>query len=131
MADLTVGIEAIDAQHTKLLTLVAEIAVQGRTPGPGARHEERLGALASKVQEHFTTEGSLMRKHLFTGVEPHEEAHRSFLATFAGLRQDLLAARESAPMTERFEALVGGWLELHIDGYDKVLARFLREKGER
>jgi hemerythrin len=128
--DLDVGVEVIDRQHAELLALIGALVQEARAPGPGARLAPAVEALLGKVRAHFATEGELMRRHGFDGLGVHENAHTAFLVTLESLHRSLESAR-TAPIGKKIEVLVGEWLELHIEGYDKVLGRFLREAGER
>lgn len=127
-AGLSTGIEVIDAQHGALISEVSELIAAARTGAPGLR--PMLEGLETDVLDHFATEERLMADHAFPVAGPHREAHAAFVSSFQALGKEIaggtLRGRELA---ERLEVMVGEWLELHIEGYDQALGRFLAERG--
>ncbi|MGC4120282.1 MAG: hemerythrin family protein [Myxococcales bacterium] len=129
MADLAVGIRAMDTEHVKLLGLIDALIEQARSAGPADRLIPAVEDLLKSLRAHFATETALMERHGYDGRPAHESAHHAFLAALEGLHANLSAAY-TVPIDRKIELLIGDWLQLHIEGYDAVLARFLKEKGE-
>lgn len=129
MAGLAVGIKAIDEEHVLLLGQVDAIVEQARAPGPADRLLPAVDELVASLQAHFGTERALMHRYAYPAREAHESAHQAFLAAVEGLRANLTSAYK-VPVDRKVELLIGDWLQSHIEGHDRDLARFLKERGE-
>ncbi|HEY3451393.1 MAG TPA: hemerythrin family protein [Myxococcales bacterium] len=128
MAELALGIKAMDADHVLLLGQIDALVEQARSPGPSDRLVPAVETLLGSLRQHFASESALMHQHAFEGREAHESAHHAFLAALEGLRANLSSSYR-VPIDKKVELLIGDWLQLHIEGYDAILARFLKAAG--
>lgn len=118
------GIEAVDAQHQRLVELINELSaslIAGDATDDAALRQV-IDRLADYAQYHFAEEERLMAE---AGVdarhaERHVAIHRKFVeqvATMWNSRHTL-----SAPANVLLEFLIA-WLSFHILGEDQALAR--------
>jgi hemerythrin len=90
---------------------------------------ESIRFLREYVREHFDAEEGLMREHGYPGLEAHAGLH----ARIRRRLDEVVAAYERDGGTEALtgdvEAMMRGWLSLHIGEQDRAFAAFLRAKG--
>ena len=119
---MSVGIEVIDADHRKLVTLINSLA----RALDGERDPDLLGevfsALEAYIHEHFTREEALMRAAGYSRLEEHIASHHAFIANVPDLRAQLGAGDQQELATEVCVFLIT-WLTNHIVGEDFAFAR--------
>jgi len=122
--NLSIGVEAMDEQHKRLLELLNQLHDSLET---GDNHETLAGVLdglAQYTQVHFSAEEELMSQHGYPDLPAHREQHQKLTAhllwltgRFRGGEADL--AREALRFVKR-------WLCIHIVGSDKQYGNFLK-----
>ena len=125
--DYSVGIDSIDQQHKKLLSLINQLqtAVDYST---GEQFErEALDELVDYTKTHFTYEEGLMRDNDYPDFEPHKAQHEKM---FEKVRE-VLAEYEQDQDTAMANAAeyLKDWLINHINGTDKEYSSYLIGKG--
>jgi hemerythrin len=124
--EYSVGIDTIDQDHKKLLSLINNLlaAKQCRT-GPEFERQA-LDELMDYTQFHFKREEDLMREHGYADYEGHKAQHDQMV-----IQAQLFRSRyeekghEAIPEVARYLKL---WLIQHINGTDRKYVPFLREK---
>lgn len=127
---LAVGVEALDAQHKYLFTIINSLHEKSRTRTDKAALMETLDSLDHYVRYHFRTEEELLSRHGYPELADHLKGH----GVFAAKVEDLKAkARDSFDPAQLSEALVFllDWLVGHIQRVDQRYAAFLKEAGEK
>lgn len=128
--EYSVGIEAIDNDHRKLLKLINQFqtAVFYRT---GREFEqEAFNELVDYTRTHFKREEALLEKHGYPDYEAHVAEHRKMIAQV----EDVMTQYQAEGRRETLKKAVvflREWLIDHINGTDQAYAGFLHEKGER
>jgi hemerythrin-like metal-binding protein len=128
--EYSVGIEAIDQDHRKLLNLINQFqtAVLYRT---GREFEEEaFDALVDYTRTHFRREEDLMEKYGYPDFEGHRDQHRKMIAQVEACMAQYTAEGRQVPL-ERAVAFLQDWLITHINGTDQQYSEFLRDKGVR
>lgn len=125
--DYSVGIEAMDNDHKKLLHLINQLqtAVNYYT---GREFEQKaLDELVDYTKTHFKNEEELMAQHGFDDLEAHKLQHKQFIDKVNALVKEY---EENADVTI-VDALnfLKNWLVKHINGTDKEYGKFLNAKG--
>ncbi|MEO8662283.1 MAG: bacteriohemerythrin [Bryobacteraceae bacterium] len=125
--DYSGGIEAIDDDHRKLVTLLNELSVGLASDRPVRNLKLTLEALAKQTQNHFANEERLMRQHFYPDVLKHKAEH----AKLMGQVQTLDAAVRSGRMalSQELVTFLEHWVVSHTLGMDKALATFLQACG--
>jgi hemerythrin-like metal-binding protein len=124
---LSVGIEAIDAQHMKLVNMINELHTamkQGKGTGV-------LSGLVSGLKDyaavHFTTEEQLMDRHGYPEARGHKKEHARFIAQVGEFDENCQAG--TCVLTMEVMNFLRDWLVDHIKGTDRKYAPFFKEKG--
>ena len=128
------GIEEIDRQHQHLLNLFND-ANQALTLNVSPVHTGSVvRELLGYSIYHFNTEESLMREYAVTAEEKseadeHIAQHRQFSQRIVSLQEKLLKRRYVDP--DELLAFLTGWIDEHVMGTDKTLARLiLNRRGQ-
>ncbi len=125
----SVGIEAIDADHQKLLHLVNQFqtAVYYRT---GEEFEqEALDELVNYTKTHFKREEQLLIEHDYPELEAHIVEHQSMLKQVDDLMSSYSEDRRKT--MQQGADFLRNWLINHINGTDQEYSQFLLDKGVR
>jgi hemerythrin len=124
--EYSVGIETIDQDHKKLLSLINNLlAAQHCRTGPEFERQA-LDELMDYTQFHFEREEDLMREHGYPDYEGHKAQHDQ-MAIQAQLFRSRYEEKghDEIPAVARYLKL---WLIQHINGTDRKYVPFLREK---
>ena len=124
--DYSVGIDSIDHQHKKLLSLINQLqtAVDYST-GEEFEHEA-LDELVDYTKTHFVYEEGLMKDNGYPDFEAHKMQHEKMFAKVTEVLAEYEEDHDSA-MANAAEYL-RDWLINHIKGVDLKLGEFLKEK---
>ncbi len=121
---LSVGNEAIDNDHRRLLKIVGDLdAAIAAGKGPQVI-SETLVVLTEYAREHFEREERVMLRHHYFGYNLHKWAHDGFLDELGRIIGRLEAGE--AEVDRDTLALLLEWLDNHVCGLDRQLATFLR-----
>lgn len=126
--EYSVLIGEIDAQHREMLSRVGQLATLiGRRSSSVV---ESMAELEAFIESHFSTEENLMRRYAYPFSEEHHKQHRIFLASFADLKQEILAGeRNPLYMLFRIQLLLVDWQINHTTKSDFHLGNFLLRAG--
>jgi hemerythrin len=119
---MTTGVEALDNQHKQLidwLNDLLEAMSLGRGRTEVAALLDKLGGYAVM---HFGHEEDCMTKYHCPVAEKNAAAHKEFVATFTGFREEFDRGGATAHLVVRVESELMRWLTGHIKGTDSQLA---------
>jgi len=127
---LSVGVEAMDAQHRRLFEQLNVLVAAVRS-GRGAEELGRtLDFLDGYVREHFTDEEKLMSDAGYPAVEGHRRLHASFIAELEAVRAGLATAgTDRQILAERLHLSLRDWLLRHIQVEDRAYGEFLADRS--
>jgi hemerythrin len=125
--EYSVGIESIDEQHKKLISLINMFQTSVDYSTGEEFERECLAAVVDYTKTHFVYEEGLMSKYGYPDFEAHKAQHQEMISKV----NDLLASYEDHPESAMKEALdfLKHWLIRHINGTDKQYSEFLLSKG--
>jgi hemerythrin-like metal-binding protein len=125
--EYSVGIESIDQQHKKLISLINMLQTTVDYSTGEEFERECLAAVVDYTKTHFVYEEGLMSKYGYPDFEAHKAQHQKMIDKV----DDLLAEYEERPERVMKEALdfLKQWLIRHINGTDKQYSEFLLSKG--
>ncbi len=125
--NFSVGINTIDEQHKKLVSLINELAT-AMSEGKGRdKIDSLLTELADYTVYHFSEEEKLMANYEYPGLEEHKKIHSAFVEKVSDFKKKY----ENGSLLISIEVFqfLQDWLKEHILGTDKQYSPFLREKG--
>jgi len=127
--EYNVGIDSIDQQHRKLVSLINQLQTAVDYSTGEEFEREALDELVDYTKTHFGYEEGLMEKYGYPDFEPHKAMHRKMIAkveaVLAEYEQDHDRAMEDAV------TFLKSWLINHINGTDKQYSSYLIEKGAK
>lgn len=127
--EYSVGIEAIDNDHKRLLNLINQLQTAAHYQTGQQFEQEALDALVDYTKHHFKREEDLMDTHGYPDFEPHKAQHREMIGRVNEMLEDYQHnPQEGLEETVQF---LKKWLINHINGTDQAYSQFLRDKGVR
>ena len=118
---LSVGVDAMDMQHKKLVNLVNQL-FDSMKEGKG---KQVLGGILSELvsytNTHFTAEEKLMQEHGYPEVDSHKALHRDLLAKVGGFCDKFKAGDLGISIS--LCDFLQEWLKVHISGQDRQYAK--------
>ena len=125
--DLSVGVEAMDEQHRRLVDLVNTLYQAMRGGQAGEVLQEVLDELVDYTRTHFGREESMMSLHGYPELGKHRQEHEALVERVADLQERLRAGKAALGV----DALnfLKSWLIHHIQGTDGKYGAFFNEKG--
>ena len=127
--NLSVGIEMIDNDHKKLLTLINNLQTAVYYPTGEGFERQALEEVVNYTKYHFQREEDLMQKHGYPDYEAHKQQHEEMVSKVNGFVTAYEENREGA--IEEATQFLKTWLINHIAGTDQRYTPYLREKGVR
>ncbi|MES9946268.1 MAG: bacteriohemerythrin [Candidatus Thiodiazotropha sp.] len=126
---LSVGIQAIDDEHQKLLTLINNLQTSVLYPTGETFERQALSELVDYTKYHFEREEKLMSENGYPDFEEHKKQHEEMIAKVSRFLESYEKDREAT--IDELTVFLKTWLVDHIAGTDKQYSQFLRDKGIR
>jgi hemerythrin len=124
---LETGVNEIDEQH-RLLFRKAGAVLEAVAAGQGALEVKRtLQFLADYAALHFETEERYMRAAGFPDADAHAEIHQRINRRLLEVASEFHARGASPGLVADVEALVRGWLTMHIAEKDRAVADWMNQ----
>lgn len=118
-ADLSLGVPAMDADHSRLAHLIARFEKAATEAGGSSQAHAVLLELIEAASEHFLKEQDEMRGSGYPSFEAHVQEHNRLLDRILSLGEDRELWREAAGGALRV------WLTDHIRTADHAFAVYL------
>ena len=115
---LSVGIEAIDAEHRLQISLVK--ALEDALARGGTEVGVILEQLLDYTNAHFVAEELMMRLHAYPGYDGHVLEHGRLLEQLARVKGHYGEGRHAA--TRELTAALRHWLVEHVQSMDAAFA---------
>ena len=128
-ASFSVGIEAMDRQHRRILGLVSELRERVEAHPGSPVPEEILSDLTRYALEHFQEEEALLARHGYPDLEGQAEEHRAFVREVAA--QCMGSFEPSGMVAGGLLTFLEGWWRHHILVTDMAYRDFLQARGVR
>ena len=127
--ELATGIEVIDMQHKRLISILNEANLCFRDNGDAERRKQVIDDLVSYTVYHFDTEEMLM-KNSRAGAVPaeHEQCHIQEHRAFAAKATEYQAAvhADASIDCDTVFSFLNHWIVQHVMGTDKKLGEHLQ-----
>jgi hemerythrin len=122
---LETGIAEIDEQHQLLFRKAASVLEAVRAGQGGMELRQTIQFLADYAAHHFETEERTMRAVGFPEAEEHAEIHRRITRRLAEVAADFEADGATTGLVADVEAMMRGWITMHIMEKDRALADWM------
>ncbi len=123
---MSVGYPVIDAQHRKLVELIAQLEEIIRKGGGGNRFEPVLTELERYTAIHLHFEEELLKQKGYPDLDSHRVLHDFMRSQVAKIRKQATVGSPDAAELLGFLML---WLKGHIEAEDQLYAEFLKAAG--
>ena len=125
--DLSVGIESIDNDHKKLLSLINNLQTAVLYPTGESFERQALDEVIEYTRYHFQREEKMMLENGYPDYEAHKQQHEDMIARIGGFLEAYEKDREAT--VDELVAFLKDWLIKHIAGTDQQYSPYLKEKG--
>jgi hemerythrin len=126
---LELGHPLIDAQHRALFDRARALADAIRAGRGADEVKETLRFLTAYAGAHFEAEEALMRSAGFPGAEGHVEHHRRIERRLLEIATTWHAHGATPGLLADVEAMMSGWVTIHVSEKDRELTDFLRARS--
>ena len=124
---LETGITEIDEQH-RLIFRKADAVLEAVAAGEaGPEVKKTIQFLADYASLHFETEERYMRAAGFPEADAHAEIHARINRRIMEVAAEFNANGASAALVADVEALMRGWLTMHIAEKDRAVADWINQ----
>lgn len=125
--EYSVGIESLDYDHKKLLTLINQLQTAVHYQTGELFEKELLDEVVAYTKYHFDREEKMMEETGYPDMDAHKKGHREMIAkvdTFLNSYE-----KEGHEALEEVSLYLKDWLVQHINGTDQEYSRLFKEKG--
>lgn len=123
----SVGIEAIDDDHKKLLNLINNLQSAVYYPTGESFERQALKELVDYTKYHFHREEAMMQENGYPDYAAHKQEHEKMITKVKEFCAAYEKDREGT--IDGLTQFLKNWLIDHINGTDQKYAPFLHEKG--
>jgi len=127
--DMSVGIDEIDTEHKKIISIIALIIEAIDTNANTEKIEQHFSELAFYTATHFQHEEALMQKMEFNDFIKHQKEHQAFLAQIPKIKKKILDSENTGP-TDKFSQFLYDWIIEHILISDMDYVHALHSKNK-
>ena len=128
-SELSVGIDSIDDQHKKLISMLNALYDAMQAGEGKAMVGKVLGGLAAYTVNHFKYEEDLFDKHGYPDAAEHKKQHADLLAQVTEIKAKFDSGSGSTTLSMEILKFLKSWLVDHIQGTDQAYTSFLVAKG--
>jgi hemerythrin len=125
----SVGIEAMDKQHKKLVEIInrfMEAKVDGKC---NQVLKETLTELVDYTNYHFSDEEKLMMEYNYPRFKEHQGEHKALVKRLIEVLEHMKAGKKYA--NDELFLLLKNWLLKHVLDHDQRYGEFIAEKGKK
>lgn len=126
--DLSIGVEAIDADHRTLVGMIGDLQDAIENNRGDAIIGEILVRLTDYVGSHLEREEQVMRAVGYPGLTEHHRLHDELMREMSGLVYEY--ETNNLKTTEHTLAFMKTWLMTHMMTEDRKIGTYLRARGE-
>jgi len=119
---MSVGIEAIDKDHEKILSIISRIIEAIDNNHARSIIEDLFDDLERFTSSHFKREEDLMQATNYAGFEQHKKGHQAFIAQLPQFKEQLFN-NNSDKSAEEISQRLYDWVINHVVGSDLDFAQ--------
>jgi hemerythrin len=128
--ELLCGIDEIDTQHKQLFAMVQDLSNYIGNDKDREVIKETFDFLEDYVKRHFELEEHYMELHKYPGYSEQKVEHKRFHEDFLVLRKKYESRYSYSITLSEVQGSLYHWLETHLNGLDKRMCQFLRNKDK-
>jgi hemerythrin len=130
-AKLSVGVDAMDGQHQRLIGMINQIYAASERPPNLEANVRAFDALVQYAGMHFQQEEALMEREKFPGLKVHKIVHEDLVKKLHVHRENLI--KEQGRIGTALMSFLKVWLTGHIMGVDTQYGKHIHEahRGEK
>jgi hemerythrin len=125
--EYSVGVDSLDNDHKKLLTLINNLQTAVHYQTGGGFEKKALDEVVDYTKYHFEREEKMMQEAGYADLEAHKELHRQMIAKVEEFIRDY--DRRGHEALEDIAEYLKNWLINHINGTDQEYSPLLKQKG--
>lgn len=125
--EYSVGIQAIDRQHMKIIGLLEDLFESMRDGREDLVIRQTIEELKRYTVYHFELEASLFVRYAYPKTEEHLAQHRSFVERIAELER--LEDLKAPGVPGETLTLLREWFRKHMQRLDVEYSGYYRERG--
>lgn len=124
---LSVGIEAIDADHKRLLGMINQLQTAAHYHTDDEMIEKTLNDLMDYTKYHFNREEEIMQSNAYPDFDAHKQQHENMVNQVTKFIDEYRV--DKTRTIDNVTLFLKTWLINHIKGSDQEYAPFLKQKG--
>lgn len=126
--DLNIGIEVIDNQHRRIVTMINLLIVAQQEGHSRSEVGHVLNDLVDYTLSHFAFEESLLEESGYNFTRPHKRVHEVFIGKVNEYNMRFKAGED---ITHELISLLSRWLFNHIRNDDAAYAKVVIDNMNR
>ena len=125
--DLSVGIDLVDEDHKKLLSLINQLQTAVHYQTDSSLIESTLNDLIDYTKYHFSREEQLMEKNNYPDFEAHKEQHKAMVKQVTKFIDEYRV--DNTRTIDNVVSYLKTWLINHIKGTDQQYIPYIKDKN--
>ena len=126
-AEYSVGVESLDLDHQKLITLLNQFNTAYDYDMGEAFEHESLRDLIAYTEYHFSREEKMMADSNYPDLDEHKKQHQLMIDKIRQIEKKYQQVGHDA--FQEVSEFLSGWLINHINGTDKQYTQHLNKNG--
>lgn len=118
------NIEIIDRQHRKLVDIINELHEASQKGSDSRKIQKIFDQLAEYTRTHFRDEEVMLKKHGYSSLNEHRQAHEKFVERIEGFHERF---HTSPLVSSQILDYLKYWLTSHILGTDRQYVQFIKD----
>ena len=124
---LSVGIDTIDEEHKKLLSMINQLQTAAHYKTDESLVESTLNDLIDYTKYHFSREEELMKRNNYPDYDAHKKMHEEMVKQVSQFIDEYRV--DKTRTIENVILYLKTWLINHIKGSDQNYAPYIKDKS--
>lgn len=125
--DLSVGIEVIDEDHKKLLSLINDLQRAVSYCMGESYERQALKELVDYTKYHFEHEEGMLQSHGYPELDAHKKEHEAMIEKVGKFLANYDKDRDV--IVDKLTKFLKSWMVTHIRGTDRKYVSYMQEKN--
>jgi len=125
--DLSVGIDMVDEDHKKLLSLINQLQTAAHYQTDNTLIESTLNDLVDYTKYHFSREEQLMEQNNYPDLAGHKEQHEAMVKQVTEFINEYRV--DNTRTIDNVISYLKTWLINHIKGTDREYIPYIKDKN--
>jgi len=125
--DLSVGIDMVDEDHKKLLSLINQLQTAAHYQTDNTLIESTLNDLVDYTKYHFSREEQLMEQNNYPDLTGHKEQHEAMVNQVTEFINEYRT--DNTRTIDNVISYLKTWLINHIKGTDREYIPYIKDKN--